>query len=348
MKESSRVSYTLLIAAIAVLAGSLVTVGVMSLQQPKPSPASIKTTPPVLSLPSPIKPTTETKPTSVAPAEPVVSGTPATPWAQQVTVKTYDNKLPTDPASLEEYRYILEQTVSDYWMKTYATVRPGSPGVLDLDLARWIEQLPQVSIPASLASWPTVSVTPWNSQSFTATFSKAKGSSWLNFGDAITFRYIAGGAVSLKKDDPAVWTAVACPASTPDDITAMANIFALAYPPAVNDEDLCSHIATVALESKDYPGVKAYTLNTNFASLDNSDGWGGGEGGIYRPTIIMKSAKKEDMFEAIKNADFSMIEPYLRTYGTRKISALAPTVDLMISLMGDLNVDGWCGYDNCY
>jgi hypothetical protein len=348
MKPSSQVSYTLLIAAVAIVAGSLVTVAVMSLQNRTPAPVPMKTPPPI-SLPAP-KPTTETTPTATTPTpapKPVASGTPVSTYAQGITILNYTGGSP-GKASLDDYRYILEKTVSDYWMKTYSAQRPGVPGIVDLDLDHWVEQLPQVSIPASLTTWPTVTTTPWTSGHFSIEFSKAEGSGTFDFGNTLSVRYIGGYVAGLDKNSETGLTAVACPASTPDDVTMLANMFAMAYPPAINDKDLCSHITSVAVTSKDYAGTKAYTLNTAFTPFDGSDGWFGGEGTVYRPTIIMKAAKKEEMIEAFKQGHFSIVEIYLRTTGKDKISVLTPAADLIVSLMSDTNVDGWCGYDNCY
>jgi hypothetical protein len=269
-------------------------------------------------------------------------------YAQGISILDYTGRSPSSVASLDEYRYILEKTVSEYWLKTYSSTRVGASGVVDLDLDHWVEQLPQVSIPASLTTWPTVTTTPWTSGHFSIEFSKAKGSGTFDFGNSINVRYIGGYVAGIDTKNGIPWTAVVCPANTAEDVTFMANMFVHAYPQALTDKGICSHITSMDVPSKNYAGVKAYTLNTPFAYFDGGDGWMGGEGGIYRPTIVMKSAKKEEMIEAAQQGHFSMVEMYLRTTGKDKVSVLTPAADLIVSLMGDLKVDGWCGYDNCY
>lgn len=241
---------------------------------------------------------------------------------------------------LGEYRWMLEKELGSAWTEMFTEARKDRPSITDLDVARWVGSISNLSVPTELMSWPSVSGTPWTINQFTVTFAEKGSSGFFVVPDSMSVKLIDGDIAGITPKDLALWDTITCPANTAEDISVLADAFALAYPAAKEDANLCEHISVRKVQSETWGEINIYTLDTGFSPFDYERS--GGETLIYRPSIIIKDAKKDDLLEAFQSTHYSLIEISLKGEGLEQYA------DSIINLYPELRFEGFCGYDSCY
>ncbi|MFA5946717.1 MAG: hypothetical protein WC813_01715 [Patescibacteria group bacterium] len=343
-EKMNKLPLILLITVLAFLAGGLGAVAVLSTQETKITAVN----------PQVVTPTPTPTPTLAEHVVAVPSNTPPKEVVSPALIPETPGPVwerfsdPYQAPTLEKYLTYMQESVSDYWLRTYTSPRVGNSSITDFNVHRLSGRFEQISVPSTLMAWSGNFAAPWNTRPFSIAFKKEKqGYGFFGEGDPeITVSLLNGNEGWISSED-VKWNTLSCAIGVADDIAVAANFFAEIYPQVAADVDACKHITKSILKDSGYPDaeVSAYTLDTPFKEGVPERG---GAGLVYRPTITMRVAKKEEMQSNLQNGYYGLMELDLHYYDPKEIPTLKASADGIIRLLPETKLTPNCIYDYCY